>query len=190
MSLCPVAALGLIRLSPFSRPTDAASPMVSGAPAQLIPAHHLAGDSGSGDQRDEDLIPVVAYDLLSGRCLTEWRTARGAVWPGNGLDLDGRISSADGASLSAEFRISDDNTVSRNGTPSLLPLDGGLLVACARRSSQREGIGQEAYDDGERRSPSSRSALLQASCPVSRSGGRVESCVQSNNVFSGDEFAR
>jgi len=81
----------------------------------------------AGEALAVDVYPDIAYDPTSERYLLVWLSARGAQSQNDRFDVYGVFLDPSGAPLGDEFRISDDNNVARNGSPTLAAGDGEFL---------------------------------------------------------------
>jgi hypothetical protein len=101
--------------------------------ATIFAPNRIGGASDSGDPRDADLYPTVAYDASSGQYLAVWLTARNASSSSDGLDVYGVFLDGAGRPVGSEFRISDDNTAALNGPPTVAAGNGEFAVAWTAR---------------------------------------------------------
>jgi hypothetical protein len=99
--------------------------------ATIFSPTHIGGASGYEDERDADLYPVVVYDPSTGRYLAVWLSVRNAGSSSDGFDIYGIFLDRTGQPVSSEFRISDYNTVARNGLPTVVAGRGEFVVAWA-----------------------------------------------------------
>lgn len=105
-------------------------------PIIMTSVQAVTGFSGQGDARDIDIYPVVAYAQNLNRYLVIWLSARNAAASTDGLDLYGLFLDTDGNVTGNPFRISDQNTVARNGPPTLAS-NGTEFIAAWTSRGQR-----------------------------------------------------
>lgn len=107
---------------------------------------YLGGATGAGDARDTDTSPVVAYDAVTNRYLVVWMTARRASSSTSGLDVYGVFLNQQGTPAGTEFRISDNNSAARNGSPTVVATNGGFVVAWTEWTTPCRILGQRVTD--------------------------------------------
>lgn len=104
-------------------------------PAHITEPQYVSGVTGFKDQRDADVYPAIAFDGVTNRYLAVWVTPRHANSESDGFDIYGIFLDASGQPIGNAFRISDNNSVARNGLPAIAAGDGEFVVAWARRGS-------------------------------------------------------
>jgi hypothetical protein len=107
--------------------------LIEGYPSLILGPYYRAGFAGKGDQRDADTNPAIAYDETTKRFLAVWMTAVNADSSTDGFDVYGIFLNQGGSPLGSAFRISDSNTVARNGSASVVAGNGEFLVTWTKR---------------------------------------------------------
>jgi len=107
---------------------------VSGA-GTISPPNRIGGASGYNNERDADVYPAIAYDPATGRYLAVWLTPRNAQSSSDGFDVYGVFLDRTGKAVGNEFRISDRNTVARNGPPAVAAGNGEFAVVWTARGT-------------------------------------------------------
>lgn len=121
----------------------------SGA-ATISPPNRIGGASGYNDERDADLYPAIAYDPSIGRYLAVWLTPRNATSSSDGFDIYGVFLDRTGGPIGSEFRISDSNTVARNGIPAIAAGNGEFAVVWTVRGTSCQIYVQRVTDASPR----------------------------------------
>ncbi|MCB0063297.1 MAG: hypothetical protein KDE19_14350 [Caldilineaceae bacterium] len=109
---------------------------VAGVALTVATPQALYSQGGRNDGRDVDIYPAIAYAPTTDRYLAIWLSAQNAGSAEDGLDLYGRFLDGAGQPNGNAFRISDRNTVARNGSPVLVPLGDGFLVVWTARGTR------------------------------------------------------
>lgn len=122
---------------------------VSGA-ATIFPPNRIGGASGYNNERDADLYPAIAYDPATGRYLAVWLTPRNAQSSSAGFDVYGVFLDRIGRPIGSDFRISDSNTVARNGPPAIAAGNGEFVVAWTARGTSCQVYIQRVTDASSR----------------------------------------
>ncbi|MFH1927635.1 MAG: M4 family metallopeptidase [Chloroflexota bacterium] len=117
--------------------------------ATILQPVKVAGEAFD-DPRGVDVYPDIAYDPASERYLLVWLSARGAQSENDRFDVYGVFLDPSGAPLGDEFRISDDNNVARNGSPTLAASDGEFLVAWSALDNKCRVCAQRVTDASEK----------------------------------------
>jgi hypothetical protein len=121
----------------------------SGA-ATVFPPNRIGGASGYNNGRDADFYPAIAYDPATGRYLAVWLTLRNAQSYSDGFDVYGVFLDRTGKAVGNEFRISDRNTVARNGLPAVAAGNGEFAVAWTVRGTSCQLYVQRVTDASPR----------------------------------------
>lgn len=122
---------------------------VSGA-GTISPPNRIGGASGYNNARDADVYPAIAYDPATGRYLAIWLTSRNAQSSSDGFDVYGVFLDRTGKAVGNEFRISDRNTVARNGPPAVAAGNGEFAVAWTARGTSCQLYVQRVTDASSR----------------------------------------
>jgi len=122
---------------------------VSGA-GTISPPNRIGGASGYNNARDADAYPAIAYDPATGRYLAVWLTSRNAQSSSDGFDVYGVFLDRTGKAVGNEFRISDRNTVARNGPPAVAAGNGEFAVAWTARGTSCQLYVQRVTDASSR----------------------------------------
>jgi hypothetical protein len=117
-------------------PTASMQAVTASTPIIMTSAQAVTGFSGRGDARDVDIYPVVAYADSLARYLLIWLSARNAASSTDGLDIYGLFLDIQGNVVGNPFRISDQNTVARNGPPTLASNGTEFIVAWTSRGQR------------------------------------------------------
>lgn len=137
----PIVVLSLIT---FSNQRSYGS--VAGTPATLGTPTAIATFGTTGDQRDIDYFPQVAYDANHQRFLTVWLTPRNVSLINTLFDVYGIFLDQDGLPIGNQFRISDANSVARNGPPAVAAGNGEFVVVWTKRTSTCQFVMQKVTD--------------------------------------------
>ena len=122
---------------------------VNGA-GTIFPPNRIGGASGYNNARDADVYPAIAYDPATGRYLAVWLTPRNAQSSSAGFDVYGVFLDRTGRAIGNEFRISDMNTVARNGPPAVAAGNGEFAVVWTVRGTSCQLYVQRVTDASSR----------------------------------------
>jgi len=118
--------------------------------ATILTPGVVGGAGGRGDERDVDIYPAVAYDHATGRYLAVWFTVRNAGSSSDGFDVYGVFLDHSGSPTGSEFRISDDNTAARSGSPAVAVGNGEFVVVWTAKTGRCKIYAQRVTDTSAR----------------------------------------
>lgn len=103
----------------------------------------------TGDQRDIDIYPAIAYAPLSQRFLLVWLSLRNATMQSDGFDVYGQFLDQAGQPSGSQFRISDANRVARSNLPTVASDGTNFVVAWTALDSACRLMTQLVADSSE-----------------------------------------
>ncbi|MBX3012172.1 MAG: hypothetical protein KF832_11730 [Caldilineaceae bacterium] len=132
----PVFPLLFVLLLVLPLPVAGSTSNNAKPPITIDTVQEVHGFSGQNNARDVDIYPALAYAPALERSLLVWLSARNATSATDGLDLYGLFLDEQGNASGTPFRISDQNTVARNGPPTVVSGDREFVVAWTKRGAR------------------------------------------------------